>query len=64
MIAFGGVSFAAGLLEANVVDELQLYVNPCAVSEGRSIFRQARPLQCVDATAYPCGIVVQRYRPA
>jgi dihydrofolate reductase len=64
LIAFGGVSFAAGLLDANVVDELQFYVNPYAVAEGRSIFSQARPLQCIDATAYPCGIVVQRYRPA
>ena len=64
IICFGGVSFGAGLLEANVVDELQLYVNPYAVGSGRSIFRQPRPLQCIDATAYPCGIVVQRYRPA
>jgi dihydrofolate reductase len=64
IICFGGVSFAAGLLDAGVVDELQLYVNPYAVGDGRSIFSQARPLQCIDATAYPCGIVVQRYRPA
>ena len=64
IVCFGGVSFGAGLLEANVVDELQFYVNPYAVRSGRSIFRQPRPLQCIDATAYPCGIVVQRYRPA
>jgi dihydrofolate reductase len=63
IICFGGVSFGAGLLEANVVDELQLYVNPYAVRSGHSIFRQPRPLQCIEATAYPCGIVVQRYRP-
>jgi dihydrofolate reductase len=63
IICFGGVSFGAALLEANVVDELQLYVNPSAVGAGRSIFRQARRLQCIDATAYSCGIVVQRYRP-
>jgi len=64
IICFGGVSFATGLLDANVVDELQLYVNPYAVGEGHSIFSQARPFQCIDATAYACGIVVQRYRPA
>jgi dihydrofolate reductase len=63
IICFGGTSFAAGLLDANVVDELQLYVNPHAVGEGDSIFSQARALQCIDATGYPCGIVVQRYRP-
>jgi dihydrofolate reductase len=64
IICFGGVSFAAALLDANVVDELQFYVHPYAVGAGRSIFSQARPLKCIDATAYPCGIVVQRYRPA
>jgi dihydrofolate reductase len=63
IICFGGVSFAAGLLDADVVDELQLYINPSAVGEGRSIFSQPRRLNCIDATAYPCGIVVQRYRP-
>jgi RibD domain-containing protein len=64
IICFGGVSFASALLDANVVDELQFYVNPYAVGAGRSIFSRARPLQGIDATAYPCGVVVQRYRPA
>jgi dihydrofolate reductase len=64
IICFGGVSFGAGLLEADLVDELQFYVNPYAIRAGRSIFRQPRRLQCIDATAYPCGMVVQRYRPA
>ena len=64
IICFGGVRFAAGLLDAGVVDELQFYVNPHAVGEGRTIFSRARRLQCIDATAYSCGIVVQRYRPA
>jgi hypothetical protein len=34
------------------------------MSNDPSIFRQPRPLQCIDAKAYPCGIVVQRYLPA
>jgi dihydrofolate reductase len=63
IICFGGVGFATALLEAGVIDELQLYVNPAVVGAGRSIFRQARRLQLIDATAYDCGIVVQRYRP-
>jgi dihydrofolate reductase len=64
IICFGGVGFAAALLEADVVDELQLYVNPSAVATGRSIFRRARRLQPIEATAYDCGIVVQRYSPS
>ena len=61
IICFGGVSFAAALLENDCVDELQLYVNPSAIAAGRSIFRHVRRLQCLEATAYDCGIVVQRY---
>jgi dihydrofolate reductase len=64
IICFGGVSFAASLLEGNVVDELQLYVNPMAISAGRSIFRHARRLHCIDATSYECGIAVLRYEAA
>jgi len=63
IICFGGVSFAAALLEAGVIEELQLYVNPSVVGAGRSIFRHARRLELIDATAYDCGIVVQRYYP-
>lgn len=63
IICFGGVRFASALLEADVVDELQLYVNPSAVGSGQSIFQQPRRLQCIDAAAHGCGIVVQRYRP-
>src|SRR5512139_2270907 len=49
IICFGGVRFAGALLEADVVDELQLYVNPAVVGAGRSIFRQSRRLPCIDA---------------
>jgi dihydrofolate reductase len=63
IICFGGVGLASALLDAEVVDELQLYVNPVAVASGRSIFGQARRLRCIDATAHACGIVVQRYQP-
>jgi dihydrofolate reductase len=63
IICFGGVDFAAALLEAGVIEELQLYTNPSVVGAGRSIFRHARRLKPIDATAYDCGILVQRYGP-
>lgn len=63
IICFGGVGFAGALLEAGVVDVLELYVNPWAVARGGSVFRHALRLELVDATAYQCGIVVQRYKP-
>ena len=64
IIVFGGVDFASALVAAGLVDEFQLFVNPAAVGAGRSIFGQ-RPdglkLQLLEATAYDCGIVVNRY---
>lgn len=65
IIAFGGVGFAAALMAAGLVDELELFVNPTAVGAGRSIFGDAATrLRLLDSAAYDCGIVVNRYAPA
>ncbi|MDQ1449764.1 MAG: hypothetical protein QOC79_2735 [Actinomycetota bacterium] len=58
---FGGVRFATALLAQNLVDELQLYVNPTAVHTGRSIFDDVLRLRLTASKAYDCGIVVNRY---
>jgi dihydrofolate reductase len=66
MIAFGGTGFARNLLEAALVDELQLYVNPTAVGVGSSIFEgigAGLPMTLLGAKPYACGIVVARYAP-
>jgi dihydrofolate reductase len=64
LIAFGGAGFTSRLLAADVVDELQLYVNPTAVVDGRRLFgRPGQRLQLIEAVPHACGIVVNRYRP-
>jgi len=63
MIAFGGVTFAASLAAAGLVDEFQFYVNPAVVGSGRSIFREGIDLRLLKSTAYRCGMVVNRYAP-
>lgn len=63
LIAFGGVTFAASLAAAGVVDEFQFYVNPAVVGSGRSIFREGIDLRLLKSTAYRCGMVVNRYVP-
>lgn len=66
IVCFGGVGFASALVREGLVDELQLFVNPIAVSDGRSIFSDARGgmrLRLLASTAYACGIVVNRYQP-
>ena len=64
IIVYGGAGFASSLIENNLIDELYLYVNPVAISEGLHIFNKRQALQLVSSTAYKCGIVVSKYVPA
>ncbi len=62
ILTFGGVTFASELLRQNLVDELQLFVNPATVHDGRSIFGEGlSQFGLLGAEAYACGIVVMRY---
>lgn len=63
IICFGGSGFGAALLSANLVDELQLYVNPTALGGGASIFRNGLRFDALSARRFDCGIVVQKFRP-
>jgi dihydrofolate reductase len=64
LIAFGGAGFASALIASDLVDEYQFYVNPVALGEGLSIFKERgidADLELREAEAYACGIVVIRY---
>jgi dihydrofolate reductase len=66
LIAFGGAGFASALIANDLVDEYQFYVNPVALREGLSIFKERgidSDLELREAEAYACGIVVVRYGP-
>ena len=67
LLCFGGAGFARALLQGNLVDELQLFVNPGVAGAGTQIFdaTQARTrFRAIDAAAYTCGIVVTGSRSA
>lgn len=64
MIVYGGAGFVSALIQAGLIDEFNLFVNPIMINKGMRIFdsldqRQALTLQ--QATAYECGIVVLTY---
>ncbi len=63
---FGGARFAAALLEGDLVDEIQLYINPAALGSGIGLFGPSgfRRFRHLDSQAYTCGMVVSRYAPA
>ena len=63
IIVYGGATFVSSLIENGLIDELNLFVNPVAIGNGMRIFKDRQPLALISSTAYPCGIVVNSYRP-
>ena len=67
IVTTGSIRLVGELIAAGLVDEYHLFVNPTAISEGMTIFRQpgdkAR-LKLVSATSYECGIVALLYTPS
>jgi dihydrofolate reductase len=62
IIVYGGATFVGSLIEHRLIDELNLFVNPIALGEGRRIFGARTPLKLVASTAYASGIVVDTYQ--
>lgn len=62
ILVYGGVSFANSLVEHNLVDQLNLFVNPVAIGKGKPIFRSQKSLNLTGSTAFPCGVVLNTYR--
>lgn len=67
IIAYGGASFVSALIHHDLIDEYHLFVNPVALGTGMPIFKaldSARRLVLETSIAFPCGIVLIRYRRA
>ncbi|MCD9015417.1 dihydrofolate reductase family protein [Parachryseolinea silvisoli] len=61
----GGAQLASTLLEAGLVDEYKLTVNPIIVGKGKSLFQnitKQRELELLEIKQMPGGVVVLRYR--
>ncbi|WP_315824259.1 dihydrofolate reductase family protein [Paraflavitalea speifideaquila] len=66
MIVYGGASFVSALIEAGLIDEFHLFVNPIALGSGLSIFKDPGhklSLQLVNTQSYECGVTVLTYLP-
>jgi dihydrofolate reductase len=64
ILAWGGASFAQALIEANLIDEYRLVVNPVIAGGGLSIFRSFPgpiDVQLDRAQAFPTGAVLHVY---
>jgi dihydrofolate reductase len=64
---WGSASLAAQLIEHDLVDELQLMIEPILLGGGKRIFPgdgRARPLELVSVTPAETGVLICDYRPA
>lgn len=61
LVVYGGATFVSSLIEHDLIDELNLFVNPVAIGEGLRIFPARKPLALTQSTRYSCGIVVNTY---
>lgn len=63
----GSATLARSLLEADLVDELTLMIEPITLGGGKSIFATdgaARTFELVSTTTAPTGVVICRYQRA
>jgi dihydrofolate reductase len=63
IIVYGGASFVASLIEENLIDEYNLFINPAAIGEGMRIFSGETKLRLITSQQYECGVVVNTYQP-
>ena len=62
MIVYGGGTFVRTLIEAGLIDELHLFVNPTALGKGMPVFGESHKMELIASRAFDCGIVVLCYK--
>jgi dihydrofolate reductase len=63
ILVYGGAALVASLISNNLIDELNLFINPAAIGTGLKIFTGRTNLTLIGATTYKVGTVLHRYTP-
>jgi dihydrofolate reductase len=63
IVVYGGATLVSALIEHDLIDELNIFVNPVAIGRGMRIFRDRKALRLIGSAAYPSGVVVNTYQP-
>ena len=64
LIAYGGGTFVSSLIQAGLIDEFHLFVNPVALGQGMTIFKELNHKQELTlkmSKAFDCGIALLCY---
>ncbi|MDD4970158.1 MAG: dihydrofolate reductase family protein [Paludibacter sp.] len=63
IIVYGGGTLVRTLIEAELIDELHLFVNPTAIGKGMPVFGGNQTMRLIKSRPFECGIVVLCYAP-
>lgn len=64
IIVYGGASLDSSLIKENLIDEFYLFVNPVAIGNGKTIFKdlkEIRKLSLIESIPFDSGIVLLHY---
>jgi len=64
IVVYGGATFVSALIERDLIDEFNIFVNPVAIGRGMRIFKDRKALRLASSTAYSSGVVVNTYQPS
>jgi dihydrofolate reductase len=63
IVVYGGATFVSALIEHDLIDELNIFVNPVVIGRGKRIFTDRKALRLTGSTAYASGVVINAYQP-
>jgi dihydrofolate reductase len=64
IIVYGGASFDSSLIKENLIDEYYLFINPVAIGNGKTIFKDMkdiRKLSLIESIPFDSGTVLLHY---
>jgi dihydrofolate reductase len=68
MVLWGSLSIAQALIDAGLVDDIQVRVVPVLIKSGRPLFESSQSneleLKLIESKSYPTGITLLRYVPS
>jgi dihydrofolate reductase len=63
IMVYGGADFASSLISQDLIDEYLFFVNPVAIGNGLSIFKDKKLLKLDSSVTYKNGKVLSKYLP-
>ncbi|MDW0272001.1 MAG: dihydrofolate reductase family protein [Nitrososphaeraceae archaeon] len=64
IIVYGGASFDSSLIKEKLIDEFYLFINPLAIGNGMTIFKDLNEIQkytLIESKAFESGKILLRY---